>query len=220
MRQNDHFFEHFLYLFLIYTVLWLPYAFFFTSLINWWVAFFVITIIGAVIDTCLIQYTNKMYWTVSDIIEIYYQNKQREKTIKKEEIDERSDIRKQIADAGYESSIVYDNPSFDGAIIGVDINDKTVYEYSLMADEYVNAEFPGIYESENSDDYYDALEQAYEWIDYNTVRATPYMGPLAPVIIAWNPEDEKWFNMITSEDYDINDIVYDVQKDILKDLEV
>ena len=160
-----------------------------------------------------------MYWTVSDIIDVYYRNKQKENTNMEQEIDEHSEIRKQIADAGYEDSIVYDNPSFDGAIIGVDINDKTVYEYSLMADEYVMTEFPDIYESGSSDDYYDALEQAYEWIDYNTIRATPYMGPLAPVIIAWNPEEEKWYNMITSEDYDINDIVYDVQKEALKDLE-
>ena len=37
-------------------------------------------------------------------------------------------VRKQIADAGYETSLFYDLPYFDGSIIGVDENGKVVYK--------------------------------------------------------------------------------------------
>ena len=47
------------------------------------------------------------------------------------------ELRKKIADVGYENSIVYDDPSFDNSIIGVDVNGKTVYLYPLMALEYI-----------------------------------------------------------------------------------
>lgn len=122
-------------------------------------------------------------------------------------------LRKKIADAGYENSIVYDDPSFDNSIIGVDVNGKTVYLYPLMALEYVEDDFEYAkheYEG-NLDDYTsDTLLEAYEFIDYNTIRATPYMGPLAPVIIDYNPETETWYNLINGEDYNIEDIDFDI----------
>lgn len=122
-------------------------------------------------------------------------------------------LRKKIADAGYENSIVYDDPSFDNSIIGVDVNGKTVYLYPLMALEYVEDDFEytkNEYEG-NLDDYTsDTLLEAYEFIDYNTVRATPYMGSLAPVIIDYNPETQTWYNLINGEDYNIEDIDFDI----------
>lgn len=127
------------------------------------------------------------------------------------------ELRKKISDDGYENSVVYDAPYFDDSIVGIDSNGKTVYVYELMADEYVNDEFHSL---ESSDDYFDALSDAYQWIDYNTIRATPHMGPLAPIIISYNPEEEKWINLISLEEYDINDIRYDINKQILKELEL
>lgn len=117
------------------------------------------------------------------------------------------ELRKKIADAGYENSIVYDDPSFDNSIVGVDVNGKTVYLYPLMAIEFV--EDDGI--NEESDLYSDAIGEAYEFIDFNTVRATPYMGGLAPVIIDYNPETETWYNLVNGEDYNIEDIDFDIK---------
>ena len=36
------------------------------------------------------------------------------------------------------------------------------------------------------------------------------MGPLAPVIIDYNQETETWYNLINGEDYNIEDIDFDI----------
>ena len=47
------------------------------------------------------------------------------------------ELRQKIADAGFTNSIVYDEPSFDNSIIGVDDNGKVVYSVELMMNEFV-----------------------------------------------------------------------------------
>lgn len=124
-------------------------------------------------------------------------------------------VRKQIADAGYENSLFYDLPYFDGSIIGVDENGKVVYDYNKMIDEYICDEFPNLNFEEQSE-VDEAITAAMEWISYNTIRATPYAGPLSPIIIDINHEceddEEKYINLITFEDYDIGNIVYNLKE--------
>lgn len=124
------------------------------------------------------------------------------------------DVRKQIADAGYENSLFYDAPYFDGSIIGVDENGKVVYDYNKMVYEYIDDEFPNL-NFEDQTEVDEAITAAMEWISYNTIRATPYAGPLSPVIIDINHEcdggEEKYTNLITLDDYDINSIVYKLE---------
>lgn len=124
-------------------------------------------------------------------------------------------VRKQIADAGYENSLFYDLPYFDGSIIGVDENGKVVYDYNKMIDEYIGDEFPNLNFEEQSE-VYEAITAAMEWISYNTIRATPYAGPLSPIIIDINHEceddEKKYINLITFEDYDIGNIVYNLKE--------
>lgn len=52
------------------------------------------------------------------------------------------DVRKQIADAGYENSLFYDAPSFDGSIIGVNENGKVVYDYNKLNNKKIKKVVP------------------------------------------------------------------------------
>lgn len=69
-----------------------------------------------------------------------------------------------------ENSIVLDNPSFDNSIIGVaSESGKVIYSYDKMIEEYMK-------------DYNVRDIDAIDWIEYNTIRALPYIGENAPII--------------------------------------
>ena len=79
--------------------------------------------------------------------------------------------REKLVDMGYEDSIVYQNPDFDNAIIGIDeINGSVIYDYEMMVGELM--------EKDNMSEL-----QAIEFIDYNTIRATSYMPQPRPIIL-------------------------------------
>lgn len=78
-------------------------------------------------------------------------------------------IRDFLNNEGF-SCIILDNPSFDNSIIGFTTQDKLVYDFELMVEEYMK-------------DYNVERTEAIEFLSYNTVRAIPYMGPNAPVVI-------------------------------------
>ena len=65
--------------------------------------------------------------------------------------------------------ILLENPSYETAIIGIDSSDRIIYDYDKMAEYLVD--------TDNM-----TIEEAYEFIDYNTIRALPYMGDKAPII--------------------------------------
>lgn len=69
-----------------------------------------------------------------------------------------------------EDAIVFDNPSFDNSIAGVTTDGRVVYDYNKMVFELM--EDDGISE-----------EEAIDWIEYNTLRAIPYAGEMAPVVM-------------------------------------
>ena len=72
--------------------------------------------------------------------------------------------------AGYEDVVIFTDYSYDDALIGVTNDNRAVYDYEKMIDWLVkNQDF--------------TVEDAYDWIDYNTIRALPYAGPNAPIII-------------------------------------
>jgi hypothetical protein len=75
-----------------------------------------------------------------------------------------------IINAGYEDVILLANYSYDDALIGVTEDGRAVYDYEKMVVWLVETE--GFTEME-----------AVEWIDYNTIRALPYMGDKAPLIM-------------------------------------
>ena len=73
---------------------------------------------------------------------------------------------------GYEDSIVFENPSYLNAIIGVSDTGQVCYDYDKMVE--------CLMKEDNMD-----IEEATEFIDYNTVRALPYCSPSEkrPIII-------------------------------------
>lgn len=73
-------------------------------------------------------------------------------------------IREALADINPEI-IVFDNPSYDDSIIGVSQDDRAIYSYEMMCEELMR--------DENFTE-----EEAIDWINYNTIRAIPYGGPI------------------------------------------
>ncbi len=75
-----------------------------------------------------------------------------------------------ILAAGYEDVIIFENYSYDDALIGVTEDGRAVYDFDRMVRWLVDTE--GFTD-----------EEAIEWIEYNTIRALPYMGEEAPIIM-------------------------------------
>lgn len=78
--------------------------------------------------------------------------------------------REKLAAAGYEDSVVFENPDYDDAIIGVTDDGNVVYDFFKMAEHLIKKD--GI-------NYYEAVE----FIEYNTLRALPYAGDGAPIVV-------------------------------------
>lgn len=71
-----------------------------------------------------------------------------------------------------ETLVLEPSEFLDSAIIGrVNGICKAVYDYDLLIKAFINA-----------NDGWD-VEDAEDWISYNTIRAIPYMGECAPVIM-------------------------------------
>lgn len=77
--------------------------------------------------------------------------------------------REILCDMGYENAVVFENPDYDSAIIGVSTDDRVVYRYSLMVEYLVDKE--GMTE-----------EEAIDFIDYNTIRSLPYVDG-SPIVM-------------------------------------
>lgn len=75
-----------------------------------------------------------------------------------------------LAAEGYEDVIIFDNFSYDDALIGVTHDNRAVYDYGLMVEWLVKNEEM-------------SHEEAVEWIDYNTLRALDYAGEMAPIVV-------------------------------------
>ena len=75
-----------------------------------------------------------------------------------------------LMDQGFENFIIFENPDYDSAIIGITENNQVVYDYDKMI-EYLIQE----------DDM--SYEEAVDFISYNTIRSLPYAGEGAPIIM-------------------------------------
>ncbi len=75
-----------------------------------------------------------------------------------------------ILDNGYENIVIFDNVGYDDALIGVSEDGRAIYDYDLMVKWLVD--------NDNM-----TISDAVEWIDYNTIRALPYAGDEAPIIM-------------------------------------
>ena len=82
-------------------------------------------------------------------------------------------IRMELED----DTIVFDNPAFDNSIIGITTDGQAVYDYNkmvveLMCDENISE------------------QEAIDWIEFNTLRAIPYAGDMAPIVIFTFKEED------------------------------
>ena len=75
-----------------------------------------------------------------------------------------------LIDAGYENVTIFKNYSYDDALVGVSEDNRAIYDYDKMVEWLV--------EKENF-----TIEEAIEWVDYNTIRALSYMGSDAPIVM-------------------------------------
>lgn len=75
--------------------------------------------------------------------------------------------REKIEERGLDEVVIFENPSFDEAFIGVSDDDRAIYDFDKMVDCL-------------SKDM--TVEEAVEFIEYNTIRALPYV-PKSPIIL-------------------------------------
>lgn len=86
--------------------------------------------------------------------------------------------REILNEHGFEGAIVFENPSYDSAIIGVSHDDRVVYSFEKMVE--------CLMEQDNM-----SYEDAVEFIEYNTIRAIPYAGQGAPIVLMYEEFFEK-----------------------------
>lgn len=75
-----------------------------------------------------------------------------------------------LLNAGYEDVKYLVDFSYDDALIGVSHDGRAIYNFDLMID--------WLMEKEGWSDI-----EAIEWLEFNTIRALPYMGKDAPIIM-------------------------------------
>ena len=77
---------------------------------------------------------------------------------------------KRLLEYGYEDVKYLANYSYDDALIGVSEDGRAIYDFNKMVEWLMKEE--GWSE-----------EESVEWIEYNTIRALPYFGEGAPIIM-------------------------------------
>lgn len=80
------------------------------------------------------------------------------------------ELEQLLLEDGYDGVSLLRDYDYASAFIGVTDDGRAVYEYDKMVDYLMSKE-----------DW--TYEAAVEWIDYNTLRALPYMGKKAPIIM-------------------------------------
>ena len=82
----------------------------------------------------------------------------------------KEETKRLLSEWNLDEMIVFDNPSYETAIVGYDIHtNRIIYDYELMIDYLI--------ENEQMSE-----EEAVEFIDYNTIRSLDYIEN-APIIL-------------------------------------
>lgn len=79
-------------------------------------------------------------------------------------------VKEFLVEEGVEDAVVFDNPDYADAFVGFTCDGRAVYDYYKMVESLHSGEKM-------------SYDEAREFIDYNTIRALPYMGPKAPIIL-------------------------------------
>lgn len=78
--------------------------------------------------------------------------------------------REFLAASDYDNLVVFENPDYDSAIIGVSHDDRVIYDYDKMI-EY-------LMDTEGMD-----VNSAADFISYDTIRSLSYVGNEAPIVM-------------------------------------
>lgn len=79
-------------------------------------------------------------------------------------------IKDELCERGCDDTIVLEHPDYLSAIIGISNDDRVIYSYDKMVEWLI--------EEEEMDE-----EEAVDFISYDTMRALPYAGEKAPIIL-------------------------------------
>jgi hypothetical protein len=79
-------------------------------------------------------------------------------------------VNQEIRNKLLPDAVVFDNHSYDNSIIGTTFDGRAIYDFDKMIEELMTDE--GWTE-----------EEAIDWIEFNTLRALPYGGDKAPLIM-------------------------------------
>ena len=81
-----------------------------------------------------------------------------------------NDVKETLHELEHDESVVFENPDYVSAIVGMTEEGRVVYSWEKMITHLVETD--GMTE-----------EDAIDFISYNTERAIPYAGPMAPIIL-------------------------------------
>lgn len=77
---------------------------------------------------------------------------------------------KRLLDNGYDEVLYFVDEGYDNALIGVSDCGRAIYDYDLMIEWLMKK--------------YDwSTIESVEWIEVNTIKALPYFGEKAPIIM-------------------------------------
>ena len=84
-------------------------------------------------------------------------------------VSEHFSVGDKIKAAGYDEVVIFENPSYDGALLGVSTDGRAVYDYDRMVQSLMTSEDM-------------TEEEAADFISYNTIRSLDYVEG-APVVV-------------------------------------
>lgn len=76
-----------------------------------------------------------------------------------------------LMENGCEGAVYLTDYDYATAIIGKTFDGRIIYDYEKMVEWLI------------IEGHYNNYDDAAEWVDYNTLRALPYMGEKAPIVI-------------------------------------
>ena len=97
-------------------------------------------------------------------------------------------LKDHLCDLGYEDAVVFDDPDYVDAYVGISHDGRVIYSYDRMIDCLIAED--GM-----------TFDEAVEFIDYNTIRAIPYAGDRAPIVL-YDDQDMVWDDYGPQEEKD------------------
>ena len=79
-------------------------------------------------------------------------------------------LKEWLVDQGYEDAIVLESPTYRNAVLGISEDGRVIYSERIIIEDMVVDEGMDI-------------DDAFDNFSYNLLRALPYMGEKAPIIL-------------------------------------